>query len=57
MSFVHSAAVVAGESAVALIDSRGIILQHTVERLHIGGVEIDQVRLAGAVRVVAGVPP
>ena len=46
--------IVAGQGAVSVVDARGGVLHDTIKRLDVEGVEINQVRLIGGMRVVAG---
>ena len=53
MRLVLAGAVVAGQRADAVVQTGGVVAQRAVQGLDVGGVEIDQVRLGGGVRVVA----
>ena len=51
---VLTVAVVAGQRAVAVVHAGGGVAQYAIQGLNVGGVEINQVRLGGRVRIVAG---
>ena len=49
-----SAAVMAGQRASAVIRAGGQVLQHAVQWLDVGGVEVDEMRLGRTMRIMAG---